>query len=162
MSPWHSVSQGPSTTLLCWCREDTPRSQTHWLSSSNQTHELHCRLWAAPWAAGDVQHLTQPSTQMFSNFSSQCPQMLNQVKQLSKASPDHFTGISVHLTSWKTFHIGHYVAVTIQHYKSRQVKVFPRGVSVREMEAAISQHLQKERELLTFCTTSTGNSSRGL
>lgn len=25
-------------------RRYTPRSQTHWLSSSNQTHELHCRL----------------------------------------------------------------------------------------------------------------------
>lgn len=29
MSPWHSVSQGPSTTLLCWCREDILQGARH-------------------------------------------------------------------------------------------------------------------------------------
>lgn len=133
MSFWHSVSQDPSTTLLCWCREDTPRSKTQWLSSSPHTDEFHSRPWAALWSAGDVWHLTKPGTQLLSTFSSQCPQMLNQVKQLSKASPDHFIGISVHLTSWKTFYIGHNMAVTIQHYKSKSRKsISTRSLSQRD------------------------------
>lgn len=124
------------------------------LMSSTLTPEQHCGQQVM---CGTSQSLAPSSCPLSLPNAHKCLIKLNNSARHLQITSQGFLCI----LSWKTFYIDHNMAVTMQHYKSSQGKVFPWGISVRETEAAISLHLQKEIELLTFCTTSMGNSNHG-
>lgn len=150
-----------STTLLCWCREDILQGARHTgsaavfrLMSSTVGSEQHrgqqvmCSTSLSPAPRCSPVSLPNAHKCLIKlNNSARRPQITSQGFLCILHHEKHFTLAITWLWQYSIINLD---------------KLFPRGVSVREMEAAISQHLQKERELLTFCTTSTGNSSCGL